>query len=216
MHRAGALILALIVGLKLASLSNKLASDKCVQGTPQLVERPARATANEEGLDEETLMSDFIIGVTDDIDSCFEFLCSESSESEGGHAEEPGAHDSGDSSDDIAKVPKASKDTWTFYRNTFFTFSQNPAYDDVKVRAHPTWCKPGLLEIYNMSKAVRFKDTGETIACYERAFAVARAWMLHKVATTNESTQLPPWATLGFALFAFAYKFNVQKQNIET
>ena len=75
---------------------------------------------------------------------------------------------------------RARPGTYVTYTNGYFTFTYHPAYQDIKVRVVPCWCKPGLLGTSNMSKSLSLKDVGATKADPSRAVLVLKAWMLNK------------------------------------
>ena len=68
------------------------------------------------------------------------------------------------------------------YRNTYFRFTDDPNYRDVKVTIAKQWCRPGLLGTTNMSKTVVPSHFGDTRASPVRSSMVLKAWMLHRAA----------------------------------
>ena len=74
----------------------------------------------------------------------------------------------------------AAKRTHVVCSNSYFTFTDNPGYPDVKVSVVPRWCRPEHLGVENKSRTVVVSHFGEARANPVRSVWVLKAWMLYK------------------------------------
>jgi hypothetical protein len=100
-----------------------------------------------------------------------------------------GPSDASSSSEDEGAAllsARAIKGTHTMYSNGYFTFTNNPDFNDIKVHIVPRWCTDDHLGTTNMSRTIRpmvyseSKDT--TIAV---SFIVLKVWMLDRAMFNN-------------------------------
>jgi hypothetical protein len=92
-----------------------------------------------------------------------------------------------ESSDEVIKVGKkaAAPGTFTVYSNGYFTFTDNPDYPDVKVRALEKWCNADCMGAAAKSKTVVPDHFGEDRSAPARSMLVLKAWMLWKAKTND-------------------------------
>lgn len=76
--------------------------------------------------------------------------------------------------------PRAVPGTHVMYSNGYFTFTNNPAYKDIKVRVVSRWCTKEFLGTTEMSKTIIPENYGDKRSDPARAFLCLQAWMIWK------------------------------------
>ena len=124
-------------------------------------------------------------------DSECDSLCSSEDTDQSSTEEECSDEANHSESSDEAKMPRKAPGTHVVYSNSFFTFTDNPAFPDVKVRVLERWCTKDDMGVSAKSKTVVPAHFGEERSECQRSMWVLKAWMLWK-STTNDFCNLKP------------------------
>ena len=81
--------------------------------------------------------------------------------------------------------------THVYYRNGYFTFTNNMSYPDIKCNVMAKWCTKEYIGETDKSKTVVPAHFGDSREAPTRAKLVLRAWMLYKVNSCNFVSQRP-------------------------
>ena len=115
-----------------------------------------------------------------DCEGDLESMCS----SEDSDSGSDGAEDDADSDkaelEEVAEVFRKAPGTFTIYSNGYFSFTDNPAYPDIKVLIVPRWRKAGLLGTEAMSKTLVPTHYGDTRENPVRTTLLLKSWMLNR------------------------------------
>jgi hypothetical protein len=160
----------------------------------EMVERPVRATAaaassheaaavDRAECDDDQELYDYFAKVDAPADSECESLCSSNGTSIDSNVDSD-ADVASDSSDEV-QLSKKAYGSCVVYSNGYFTFTDNPDFPDVKVKALEKWCRADCMGTTAKSKTVVPTHFGEDRSAPHRSMIVLKAWMMWKASTND-------------------------------
>ena len=119
-------------------------------------------------------------------DSECESVCSSDDSSCDIDASESAAgHSADEDSDEAVAGFRAASGSYVVHCNGYFTFTDHPKYQDVKVTVMPRWCHVQFLDTSHKSKTVTVAHFAEPRANPQRSMWVLKACMLWKAHENN-------------------------------
>jgi hypothetical protein len=122
-------------------------------------------------------------------DSECDSLCSSEDTDQSSTEEECSDEANHSQSSDEAKMPKKASGTYVVYTNSYFTFTDNRDFPDVKVRVLDRRCTKSFMGVSAKSKTVVPTHFGEERTECKRSMLVLKAWILWKSRTNDFCNQ---------------------------